>query len=372
MDSRFAAWALVLATPLAAQAPVVVVDAAGGAGSHYTKLPDALSAAPDGAVVLVRSGTYQLTAGFFPYVTVSGKGLHVIGDANAFVRIQGTCIIGGLSGTQSYSWVGIDDVDALGTGVAVSVGGSTGWGWFESFATAPSTNCSSVASSGGIGVIANRSVFRGYNALAPLSGSAGFGVSGGGAHLYDSQVVGGSTFTAPHGPNIVHADLALNAAYAFVSGGQVDGTVSVSSIGASSMDVIGANVTGATAPPATLHPGPARSYATNTPIREGQAVQLEFSAPAGELAMLKLSLQPFGAFLPFYTSSTVIDTSYLLVQVMGFVPASGKLVKSIPTQPGLATGGAALFYTQASFADLSTLTLRFGGGSLIVVLDGAY
>ncbi len=52
---------------------VFIVDAAGGAGSSFKDLPQAVSSVPDGSVLRVRPGSYS---GF----ALSGKGLFVIGD----------------------------------------------------------------------------------------------------------------------------------------------------------------------------------------------------------------------------------------------------------------------------------------------------
>lgn len=61
---------------LAAQ--TFVVDANGGAGSHFTSLPTAVAAVPDGAVLIVRPGSYQA-------FSMSGKGLTILGEPGAVV-----------------------------------------------------------------------------------------------------------------------------------------------------------------------------------------------------------------------------------------------------------------------------------------------
>ncbi len=59
-------------------AQTFVVDANGGAGSHYTSLPTAVAAVPDGAVLIVRPGNYQA-------FSMSGKGLSILGEPGAVV-----------------------------------------------------------------------------------------------------------------------------------------------------------------------------------------------------------------------------------------------------------------------------------------------
>lgn len=62
---------LFCAAPIAAQ--TIVVDAAGGAGSQFTSIAAATAQAPDGAVLVVRAGTYE------PF-TIDGKGLSILCD----------------------------------------------------------------------------------------------------------------------------------------------------------------------------------------------------------------------------------------------------------------------------------------------------
>lgn len=70
---------LILAGPTAAD--VLVVDASAGAGTDFTALTDAVSAAADGDTLLVRSGDY---AGGFD---VDGKSLAIVAEAGADVNV---------------------------------------------------------------------------------------------------------------------------------------------------------------------------------------------------------------------------------------------------------------------------------------------
>lgn len=85
MQVRTRPWSLLLAAlALCCRGPIAqtyVVDAAGGAGSHFRTLVDAAAAVPDGAVLRVRPGVYEL----FP---IESKGLSVIGDDAAAVVID--------------------------------------------------------------------------------------------------------------------------------------------------------------------------------------------------------------------------------------------------------------------------------------------
>ena len=67
-----------LALAAASAAQTFVVDAAGGPGSSFTDLPAAIAAVPDGAVLLVRPGTYTA-------FEIVGKGVSVLGGPGAVI-----------------------------------------------------------------------------------------------------------------------------------------------------------------------------------------------------------------------------------------------------------------------------------------------
>src|SRR5262245_34507433 len=59
---------------LAVPAQTFLVDAAGGPGTNFTDLPPAIAAVPDGAILLVRPGTYGPIA-------LNNKGLSILATA---------------------------------------------------------------------------------------------------------------------------------------------------------------------------------------------------------------------------------------------------------------------------------------------------
>ena len=71
---------LLLALLLAATAPtqIFIVDATNGAGAHFTDLPAAVAATPDGATLRVKPGSYS------PF-TVTNKGLKIIGEGRVTI-----------------------------------------------------------------------------------------------------------------------------------------------------------------------------------------------------------------------------------------------------------------------------------------------
>ena len=58
-------------SPVALQAQSYIVDVNGGPGHHYTDLPEAVAAVPDGAVLWVRPGDYSR-------FTLAKKGLKIL------------------------------------------------------------------------------------------------------------------------------------------------------------------------------------------------------------------------------------------------------------------------------------------------------
>jgi len=91
---------LLFASPLASQTLVVVDD--DGPADHAT-IAAALTAAPDGAVVLVRAGTYGASA-----AVVTGKSLTLVADAGASVDFTGENLtVQDLTGSQTFTMRGI-------------------------------------------------------------------------------------------------------------------------------------------------------------------------------------------------------------------------------------------------------------------------
>ena len=82
---------LLVAGPMLA-AQVFVVDAAGGAGSHFTDLPAAVSAVPNGATLRVRAGDYRGFALYQKGIAIVGEGVVRvdIGISGTPITVQGT------------------------------------------------------------------------------------------------------------------------------------------------------------------------------------------------------------------------------------------------------------------------------------------
>jgi hypothetical protein len=358
-----------IGTTLSAQVPVVVVDDQAGPGVDYTDLTTALLAAPQGAVVLLRDGVYDLPPydPFGPFgafgLQLSGRSLHLVGDSKAFVKVHGPLGVLNLGPTQEFTYLNIDALSG-----AVTFSNCAGWAWVENVIA---SNDPPTLAPGGTflhqgpgGMLVNQSQLR-----AVFPASNGLRLAGASAYLYDTSVDGAFLL------QVQFPAIDLAAAFLFKSGGNVNGAVTAAGDTASAFYTVANTVStppNFSPPPTVQLPGLARSYKTNTPVRAGQNAILEFEGQPGELAILNVSLQASGVYLPGYTTAAQIATPLALLQPMGIVSATGTLTKSVPTSPTLAGGGAVLLYTQASFADFSTQTVRLGGGSLMVVLDPIY
>jgi hypothetical protein len=84
-----------------AGAQTFVVDANGGPGSHFTSLPAAVAAVPDGAVLIVRSGVYQ------SFVLV-GRGLTILGEPGARIVSNLPTTIQGVPAHRMFAMRGVD------------------------------------------------------------------------------------------------------------------------------------------------------------------------------------------------------------------------------------------------------------------------
>lgn len=83
----------VLALAAALPAQVFIVDAANGAGAHFTDLPPAVAAVPDGATLRVRTG------GYTPF-TLGAKGLRILGEGSVTFTGAGDIALRGTRSDQ--------------------------------------------------------------------------------------------------------------------------------------------------------------------------------------------------------------------------------------------------------------------------------
>ena len=109
MKTSLPLFALLLAAPAAAQ-QVLVVDST-GAGGAFLEVQDAIDAALDGDLVLVKDGNYAT-------FTINAKTLRVLADSGEQPVIQGPIFVEDLAPNQSVELHGLT-VDSLSAGVLV-------------------------------------------------------------------------------------------------------------------------------------------------------------------------------------------------------------------------------------------------------------
>ena len=90
-------WLFALFAPFVA-AQTFVVDAANGPGAHFTDLPTAVAAVPDGATLVLRAGAYGP-------IVLQGKGLTVVGGAGVMLNgiLSPAIDVRGLAAHQSFA-----------------------------------------------------------------------------------------------------------------------------------------------------------------------------------------------------------------------------------------------------------------------------
>lgn len=87
---------------LAVPAQTFIVDAASGPGTNFTDLPPAIAAVPDGAILLVRPGTYGP-------IVLNGKGLSILATApGVLLALGATILVQNLSAAQAFTLRGVE------------------------------------------------------------------------------------------------------------------------------------------------------------------------------------------------------------------------------------------------------------------------
>ena len=203
---------------LAAPQDVLVVDDSSGPGFDFTTIGDAVDAAQDGDVVLVRAGSYTGTA------TISGKSLVVTADTDAVVDFTGALAVVGLAEQQTVLLSGIRaQPDASGL-PALTVRDNDGSVFVDRWILEadPSMPAAKVVDLQNSSVVVfNRLSVKG----GAYPGPSGTGVEAWASHMYmyDSQIMGGQHYPSddPGMPGGIGLD--FSAASLFDMGSVVQG-----------------------------------------------------------------------------------------------------------------------------------------------------
>lgn len=416
-----------LHSPLAARSDVLVVDAAGGPGSHHTQIQAAVEAAASGDLLLVRSGTYA------PFA-IHGKALTVVADLDADVRVAGEMVVRftpagqavhlrglaselgaqrGLRGLVLGANVGAVLVeDCALAGSAAAVEWIPNWG-YEFHAAQPALRAAGDAPVVLLGC--SLSGGRGKDSLDEdldpfaLPGAPAAWVSGGSLHVHGSTFAGGQGGgqfdTVTWNGEAGGAGLSLEAGFLYAStssfrggqGGRADhdpfsGQCGDGGDGGHGLELLGGASAvhaactfeggaggapgGAACSPgapglAIAPPGaaselaePARSLVARTPVRAGQAMLILVEGPPGEPVWLMVGpLSP--AWQPVLGGSRLVLPERLVS--LGTIPPSGLLQASLPI-PALPPAHAGLAQVLQAVHH-TPAGRRLGGGSLWVWLQ---
>lgn len=351
-----------------AQSDVWIVDAAGGPGADFTTLGTAFAGAADGDTLLFRTGAYP--SPIFPLLTLDGKGLTMIAEGPASL---GYFEVKNLAASQSFTARGFH-----GASGGLNITQCGGPVWLEDLAIDPDStdpqkywdvylwDCPTVAMT--------RCDLVGLPALTLFNAPAVALISSG-LHVFDSVLTGGAGFSHPPTLTPGQPGITVNSSFLFASGTTFQGGIlaseSATQVGASSESIVLDCVGDVTVDEGehTVWPSSKRSFEATAVAREGEAVTMTWNGAPGELAILNLSTSPGGFFFPQFNGSGILGLPLLLIDDVGVVPGSGEVSIQVPI-PELGAGVEGLvFYAQGSFAELTSGTIRLGGGSAILLLD---
>jgi hypothetical protein len=393
-----------LANPTVSSQSVWVVDDVPGPGVNFVTIQDAVDAAADRDIVLVRGGAY-------PGFSIVGKGLVVTADAGAlvFLSLSTQVVVKGTAPGQSTILRGLGGFANL---LAQDVNGPL---WIEDCDFAPqnffaetaiqlvscasvsiarttakgSTAISQFASFGGHGLHAITSQVAAYD--SKFIGAVGSSIVPAGAYAGGSgaSVAGGSLYAARcvfqggAGGNSLGTGGASGAEGAGGHGIDSSSTTSVTTVnGQYSGGAGGAGSNGgpAGAPGAPLalqgtftpHTAPKFLYFADSPVREQQALVFHFDIDIATDFYLFVAADP-GLVLPVggVFGPLLLDPAALGFVFLGRIP-SGPSLLSIPTHNLPPTVAGFVLATQAIFLDPSLTFLEIGSPSHLTILDSTF
>lgn len=400
---------LALSGLAAAQAQVIVVDAASGPGTDFTDIGPAVAAASDHDTILVRAGAYA------PFV-VSGKSLVIVADTGALASIPGGATstrIADLGASQSVVLRGLSFTSFSAGPPRLELDDNAGRVWIEdvlfgnssifNFSTtgqpavtvtdtedASFLHCEIYGGSGfgfvpgapGIVVAASDVQMVGCTVRG---GTGGVDVGAAGATLTSGElVVSGCTlhggdgaqgdlcsFGAPGGPG-----LRLDAGQLW----RIDTTIQGGRQGAPLESLCGGP--GPHAPPILQNggtidslPGAARRLVVDAPVREGEFATFTFEGIAGDYAYLAISLAQDPHLRLLFTGIQFLQEPFTLLVVAGTLtgsPATSQISLLVPHLAPPIEGW--VVYAQAAFLNATPIgtPLMLGSASALTILDPAF
>ncbi|MEM7306259.1 MAG: hypothetical protein AAF682_06300 [Planctomycetota bacterium] len=404
MRTTSSLFALLLSAPALAQGGVHVV-ASDGSGD-FLDLPQAVAAAASGDTLLVRDGTYS---GFLAL----GKGLTVVADTGASPLLTGQVNATGLPADSALILDGLRvEPKEIAAFAAFQCDGTV---WIEDCELAGGRNACGVAQPC-YDPCQGARVFDCDDVVIVRSTLAGGEGAGGDAHgleatfsavhVYDSELVGFAFPFVSAGGN--GAQLAASSLFAsgtlfeggkggdgliadgcsFGTGGPGGNALKLNDASAQLMGsalVVGAGGLGL-APCGDGEPGQevlllgggtlaflnelARSFAVGSPLREGQAAEIDYAGAAGDLVLGLFSLT--ASPLPSQElSGTLLPAQPPGVVTLGAADAQGELATSVPLG-SLPAGFESLVVFLQGVAVSTGGAVVLAAGSELLLLDAAF
>ncbi len=388
-----------LSAPLHAQ--VVVVDDQAGAGVDFTNLQEAIDGSADGSILLIRPGSYHTSVTF----KVEYRSLTLIGDEAAGpVVLLNSIVIGNIESDQRVVVRGMQTFrlevrncsgnvwieDLRGNSMLVKdseqvalVGCRFG---DESITSGMAVNASTAAvlECDGLGSKGIDGDIEPYSGL-PLPGGPGgpafFSLGGAATFL------GGNHFHGGPGGKGLEADafhdcsdggnggVALQVggypdASAVLNGGLLEGGAAGLG-GAGCADGVAGAESGVEAGSVLADlGGPHRFFRMSAPVREGEDLEMKFTAQPGDRALVLASATPGMLFRPGMQGVLLVDQPGRLLGPVR-VRADGSLRVRLLMPDLAAQVEGRVLYATAAFVDASGRFL-LGGSSTTVVLDSVF
>jgi hypothetical protein len=400
---------LALASPVAAQSAVWVVDDDLGPGADFADIADAVAAAQAGDVVLIRPGAYGAAGPL-----VLSTGLTRVASAGSGAVTCGRAVVSGLPAGEELVVRGITFKGPVNpTDDIVSITANAGGVWFEECAFGPAVAWSvfSIGPKTGVSVAGSSVILLRSSLTGGPIGSSSF-VAGDGltvaqdasAYLYDCDVRGGQGFEGIAGGNGASVLGVLVASGTSFTGGQGAHSAWVSFVGCFKSAPGGAGLYikgtahelecsfqggaggagskcwGASppgppflyAPGGWVFPVPGqipRSMSASSPVAEGGTVSVSLAGAAGDLVFLGFTAGQDAQFVPALHGALLLSQPITVVPA-GVLAPDGTLELAFPVGllppgvEGLSLLGQSVFLSSAGPGFL-------GAGASVVVTDSS-
>lgn len=374
MSHRFA---IVLSSALGlASAQAFVVDAANGPGAQFSSIVAAVAAVPDGAVLVVRPGSYVCP-------TLLAKGLTLLGQPGArLVGLNGTALrIEGLAAHQQVSVRGflLEPVLNLGRADIVCLN-NQGAVTLESIQPAPSIYstrhliatgndrllCRALACNAITELSTSNAVLVGCELTASGIAAPGLRVTGGTVQIVSGTVTGSFGLGYAGGPAIAMngGDLRLLGGVHVTGGLGVGGPSghAVEGVGTVRVDpdVVLGGATPWLAPTLATSTAP-QAFVEVTPAPLGMPVTARMYGPVGQLGVLAVGFPGPSYTVPGITDPLFWDPSSAVTQVLG-VPAAGAPLLGVVAVPNHTSFlGLSLLWHGLSYAPATGLLVSNPG-----------